>query len=54
MTRSGRYPGVARGQRYLVAVSGSGELIGYVPVAGDAERAFEGHRRIVERLVLGR
>ncbi len=54
MTRSGRYPGVTRGQRYLVAVSGSGELVGYVPVAGDAERTFESHRRLVERLVLGR
>jgi hypothetical protein len=48
MTRAGRYPGVSRGQRYVVAVSGSGELLGYVPV-GDLERTIEAHRRAVER-----
>lgn len=53
MTRTGRYPGVARGQRYVVAVSGTGELLGHAPV-GDVERTLEGHRRVVERLVLGR
>ncbi len=54
MSRSGRYPGVVRGQRYVVAVSGSGELLGYVPVPGDVERTMEGHRRVVERIVVGR
>lgn len=54
MTRTGRYPGVVRGQRYVVAVSGTGELLGYAPVPGDLERTLEGHRRVVERLVLGR
>lgn len=54
MTRTGRYPGVVRGQRYVVAVSGTGELLGYAPVPGEVERTLEGHRRVVERLVLGR
>lgn len=53
MTRPGRYPGVARGQRYVVAVSGTGELLGYA-AAGDVERTVEAHRRVVERFVIGR
>ncbi len=54
MSRPGRYPGVSRGQRYVVAVSGSGELLGFVSVTGDLERTLEGHRKLVERLIVGR
>lgn len=54
MSRTGRYPGVVRGQRYMVAVTGTGELLGYVPVSGEVERALEGHRKVIERMILGR
>jgi len=54
MSRTGRYPGVSRGQRYVVAVSGSGELLDQVPIPGDLERTLEGHRRLVEKMILGR
>lgn len=47
--RPGRYPGVQRGLRYVVAVSGTGELLGFVQVT-DVERSVDAHRRVVERL----
>ena len=51
LTRSGRYPGVSRGQRYVVAASGTGDILAYAPVSGELERSVEGHRRLIERIV---